>query len=371
VKIVVDGTPLCYLPTGIGLYTRALLEALATGYPDWTFIVFAPYPLYAPIPFPNVHVRPSPMRGEPLAGWRAWWFDGLLSGAVARENADYFWAANGLVPFRLRGTPVALTVYDFTPERFPATMGFFPRVYRENNLKRWLGRAAKILPISKFTEREAKSLYGIHSDAVVYPAPDAHFKRQRGERLDGDYLVALGTLEPRKNLESFLTAMDALDSEGLWPRELKLRIVGGKGWRDERMIRMVARMETGGIVERLGYVPRTSLPGILENARALVMPSLYEGFGMPLVEAMAVGCPVVCSDIPVFHEILGTYPALVHGTDVPSICDALRKLVADPAIPPRPDRSVHDFPAFSWPSSAQVFAEALMAGKTAKVSHAE
>jgi len=341
--------------------------ALAADQPDWDFIVYAPYPLITPLKFPNIQVRQNLMRGKPRIGWRVWWFDCLLPRAVAKEGGDYFWAANGLVPYLLRGMLVALTVYDFTPERFPGTMGTFPRLYRKFNLRRWLGRAAMVLPISRFTAREAQDLYGIPSQAVVYPAPDAIFTKKGAGASNGDYLLALGTLEPRKNLEALLSAVAILYLEGVWPRSLKLRIVGGKGWQDDKMIRIVERMEDEGIVERMGYLPRMDLPGILENARALVMPSVYEGFGMPVVEAMAVGCPIICSDIPVFREILGNYPALVHGTDVASIADALRKLVADPSLPPRPDPSQHDYPSFSWSSSAEVFATALMVDRSTRV----
>src|SRR5690242_12187883 len=118
-RIAIDGTALCYPLTGIGRYTRSLLDALASERPSWKFIVLSPYATSSPVQERNVcyDLRASRAREGRLVGWRAWWFDAVLPKVVREVDADVFWAASGLAPFLLSHVPVALTVYDFVPER--------------------------------------------------------------------------------------------------------------------------------------------------------------------------------------------------------------------------------------------------------------
>ncbi|MBK9797937.1 MAG: glycosyltransferase family 4 protein [Holophagaceae bacterium] len=366
-RLVVDGTPLCYPLTGIGQYTQSLLGALAVQRPEWEFIVLSPYPPTSPSPFPNVHhdLETSRALSTHRPGWRGWWFDGILPSAVSAAGADVFWAANGLVPFRLAGVKVALTLYDFVPERFPHTMTFAARIYRKWNLRHWLARATWRMPISQAVGDEAQALFSVSTNAVIHPGVDALFTdfvaqpRTDLEPAKADYFVVLGTVEPRKNLAVLIRSLDQLVLEGIWPEGLKVRIVGLNGWLDRQTQDRIDDLETRGIVERLGYVPRELLPGLLANARALLMPSLYEGFGMPIAEAMAVGCPVICSDIPPFREIIGEEPALFHGTDEASIYNAYRSYVTTQQVSRWTQSKDGAELRFTWERSASRFIHVL------------
>jgi glycosyltransferase involved in cell wall biosynthesis len=215
-KWVVDASPLCYPLTGIGQYVRGLLQALPAMKPEWSFVLMAPYEPLIDVTSTNVLWDPSIARArhQRRPGWRAWWFDVELPRAMSGLDASAFWAADGLAPWALREIDVALTVYDFVPERFPATMSWFPRIYRQRNAKRWMSCARWRLPISHSTAGEMVSMHHVAADAIVYPGIDPiFFEADTGTSPPGsdpDYVVVVGTLEPRKNLVALAEAVESL-----------------------------------------------------------------------------------------------------------------------------------------------------------------
>jgi glycosyltransferase involved in cell wall biosynthesis len=360
-RIAVDGTPLAYPLTGIGHYTRSLLEALAAERPSWELVVLTPYLPLCEMRAANVRfeLERARSRKRHARGWRAWWFDVVLPSAVRSLGADLFWGPTGLIPFRIRGVPVAITVHDFVSVRYPGTMPLAARLYRTWNQRAWVRRSDVVMAVSRATADEARSIFGIDPHAVIHPGVDEVFLHPQlegpGPATSGDFFLVLGTVEPRKNLEALLATAGVLLDEGAWPSGLRILVVGGAGWRDASVRASLGRLEARGIVRSLGYVPRGALPRLLREARALLMPSIYEGFGMPVAEAMAVGCPVVCSDIPPFREVAGSYPAVFHGTGVDAMVAVYRRLVADL---PRPS-SVKPAVPFTWAKSARDLARAF------------
>jgi glycosyltransferase involved in cell wall biosynthesis len=362
----VDATALCYPLTGIGQYTHGLLTALAKEQPNWEFWLMAPYTPSVEIESPNVRWDPSVARARSAhaRGWRSWWFDVELPIALRRASAECLWAANGVVPLLSQGLKVALTVYDFVPEVFPSTMGFAPRLYRRLNTRKTLGGATWRLPISSSTAMEMYRLYGFSSQGVVYPGVDEIF-RDRGREIEpahddlGSYVVAVGTIEPRKNLINLFQAVERLAESGEWPDDLQVVLVGAKGWKDRSILQHVDRLERAGRLRWLGYVERSDMPRLLRNARALLMPSLYEGFGMPVAEALAAGCPVICTDLPSFREIYSGPSISFHRPDVDSIASAYRRLLCSgPGLPRPGDHG--EASELTWESSAKAFVRAVL-----------
>jgi glycosyltransferase involved in cell wall biosynthesis len=367
VKWIVDASPLCYPLTGIGQYLRGLLKALSAAKPDWTFVLVAPYEPLVNITAANVVWDPviSRARRKRRFGWRAWWFDMELPRVIRYLNATSFWAAGGMVPFALRGIDVALTVYDFVPERFPETMSWFPRAYRRLNSQYWMKRARWRLPISQAVADEMTAVHGVYADSIVYPGVDEIFFQAKDKAdipgVISDYALVAGTLEPRKNLAAMAMAIESLVQTGDWPQHLELRLVGGKGWQDGELLRSIEHLESAGIARRLGYVERDDMPSLMNQARALLMPSVYEGFGMPIAEALAAGCPVICSDIPPFREIY-TGPSLAfHKLDHDALVRAYRQHLChrDGLIRPNGREAVG---AFLWEESARRFTAATSTG---------
>jgi glycosyltransferase involved in cell wall biosynthesis len=140
-------------------------------------------------------------------------------------------------------------------------------------------------------------------------------------------------------------------------------LVGGKGWQDGELQQRIVRLESVGIAKRLGYVDREHMPSLMHRARALLMPSVYEGFGMPVAEALAAGCPVICSDIPPFREIHAGPSVAFHGPDPASIAQAYREHLGNAKGLQRPvGRDVVG--SFTWAESARRFIAAIGDGAT-------
>lgn len=358
-RIVVDGTRLCNELTGIGRYTQSLLAALASQRNDWEFIVLSPYVPRERIDLPNVlyDLATSKAKSTRIRGWHAWWFDAVLPRVVDSFMPCVFWAADGLAPFSMRRALVALTIYDYTPQLYPETMAFVPRHYRNLNQLFWLRRARWLLPISNSVANETRQLHGIEPGPVIYPGVDDIFRHTaRDSKAHAtEYFITVGTIEPRKNFKNLLLCVRRLVDEGIWPSGLKLRIVGGKGWRDTEILREIQSLEEKGIAERLGYVPREDLPRLLAGARALLMPSIYEGFGIPVAEALACGCPVICSDIAPFREIASAQNAVFHGVDLDSMLATYRQLFSTTDLLPN-NVAARSIGNFDWAVSANAFA---------------
>jgi len=359
-KWIVDATPLCYPLTGIGQYVRGLLQALSEAKPDWTFTLMAPYEPLVKFSAANIIWNSNLARAriQRSAGWRAWWFDVELPLAMRHFDATCFWAAGGLVPWALGDIDVALTVYDFVPERYPETMSWFPRKYRRHNSQHWLPRVRWCLPISRATADEMMVMHGVHADAIVHPGIDPIFfnanDQMSASNAVTNYLLVVGTLEPRKNLAVMAATIEAMVKNGDWPTGLELHLVGGKGWQDGDLLESISRLEAAGIARRLGYVEREQMPGLMRQARALLMPSIYEGFGMPVAEALAAGCPVICSDIPPFREIHTGPSVFFHKLDRESMMRAYHYCLSNRSHLERPLGS-EAVGAFTWEEAARRF----------------
>ncbi len=167
-----------------------------------------------------------------------------------------------------------------------------------------------------------------------------------------DYWLAVGTLEPRKNYETLLDALDLYWARS--PHPIPLHIAGGGGWKSDELKGHLARLETQGRVKRLGYVPDADLLRTYAGARALIFPSWHEGFGLPVLEAMGQGAPVICSDRASLPEVGGDAAVYIDPGSAPSICDAMLALEADPARRGQlAQASRRQAARFSWRKTAQ------------------
>lgn len=183
-------------------------------------------------------------------------------------------------------------------------------------------------------------------------------------RLERPYFLAVGTLQPRKNLLRLLQAMERLAETGL-PHRLVL--VGRQGWLFEPIRRALASPHLEGRCLWLGYVPDALLPALYCGADALVMPSLYEGFGMPALEAMACGTPVVAARSGALPELLGNAGLLVDPTSVENLFSGMVKIIADPELAEElRSRGLARAAQFSWPSSAAQTLQVLREAAGAK-----
>jgi alpha-1,3-rhamnosyl/mannosyltransferase len=306
VKVAFDTTALRLTRAGTSRYIRNLLERLGD---------------LEPLAFGGSN-RASVLARE------LWWYPFRLS---RLGGADVLHCPTYYGPVRPR-TPTVVTVHDLAvlrhPEAFPAwTRRYVPRV-----VPSVLRAATSVIAVSEFTAGEVETLVGIPRETirVVPNAVDHAVFTPEGPRADGDYVLAVGTLEPRKNLARTIAATARLGVE--------LRVAGPPGWGgvDRR----------GDHVRWLGYVDDAELAALYRGARCFVYPSLYEGFGIPVLEAMACGAPVVTSRGGACEEIAGGAATLVDPLDVAAIAAGIESAV--------PGRGVERARTFTWDETARL-----------------
>jgi alpha-1,3-rhamnosyl/mannosyltransferase len=207
-------------------------------------------------------------------------------------------------------------------------------------LDRAIRGAERIVTISEFSKAEILDRYRWLDEsaiAVIYPGVDrSRFYRRPKPEIDAAlakyglgerYLLFLGTLEPRKNLNRLIEAHDRLPES--MRRAYPLALAGGRGWRDADIRNAVARRQSEGSVHSIGYVDDADLPALISGASLFCFPSLYEGFGLPPLEAAACGAPTLCSNVSSLPEVMGDAAEYVDPIDVGSIADGLARLIDD------------------------------------------
>jgi glycosyltransferase involved in cell wall biosynthesis len=238
----------------------------------------------------------------------AWWYPVALP--LRARGLDVLHCPTFRAPLR-SPVPLVVTVHDLAVLRHPDAFRRWSRAYRRV-VPHAIRAATRLIAVSEFTKRELVELTGVPEERVrVVPnAVGAPFAPE-GPRADGEYVLAVGTLEPRKNLERLTAAMAGLD--------LELRVVGARGW--------------GGVdvadVTWLGAVDDDELARLYRGALAVAYPSLYEGFGIPVLEAMASGAAVVTSEGTAMAEVVDGAAVLVDPTDVDSIRAGIERAIAE------------------------------------------
>ena len=365
-RIAIDGIPLATPKTGIGHYTFELAAELARARPGDEFELIAPVAVAAPLAEAcggrvPANLRASAPRSDgPLR--RRWWSFGLPL-ALREGGFDLYHGTNYNVP-PWAACPTVVTVHDLSLLLHPAT--HTPRLVElaRRRLPVMTRTAAHILTDSESVRTEIRDRLGVAPEGVTAvplaprrafraapPAESAAARLRLG--VDEDFLLFVGTVEPRKNLLTLVRAFDLLT------RETELRpqlvIAGQRGWLSEELDALV---ESSGLKERIlftGYVTDGDLAALYSSCRVCVYPSLYEGFGLPPLEAMACGAPVLASRIPVIEEVTGSAARLVEPTDARAMARALAELLTDePARVELAGRGGEQAARFTWERTARL-----------------
>jgi glycosyltransferase involved in cell wall biosynthesis len=227
-----------------------------------------------------------------------------------RVDADVLHCPTFRGPFR-PAQPLVVTVHDLAVLRHPRWFNRWTSTYSRVAVPRVVRAASRVIAVSEFTKREVVSLLGVPDEHVrVIPNGVEDVFTAEGPRAEGDYVLAVGTLEPRKNLQRIAEAVRG-----------ELRVVGAPGWGGVEPLPNVAW---------LGDVPDDELAALYRGARCLVYASLYEGFGIPVAEALACGCPIVTSRGSAMEEIAGDDATYFDPRSVESIHEGVERAVRPP-----------------------------------------
>ena len=268
---------------------------------------------------------------------RAVWEQLIQPGALKRTRVEIAHGPAFVGPLFAQ-CPFVVTVHDLSFLRFPHLFRPANRLYLSVFGRASVRRAKRIIAVSSHAAEETSELLGacpeeievIHHgvDARFHPLPPATVEEYRSRRgLPEGFLLFVGTLEPRKNLVRLVEAFDRADRKGF-----KLVLAGGQGWYYSEIANRVAELGLENEVVMLGFVPEEELPMLYNAATAFVYPSIYEGFGMPLLESMACGTPTLTSDCSAMPEACGDAGLVVDPYNVDSIATGLQLLLDDEGL---------------------------------------
>jgi glycosyltransferase involved in cell wall biosynthesis len=248
------------------------------------------------------------------------WYPWLARRAARALSADVYHSPLPRGPLTSGSPPFVVTVHDLVPIRFPETMTRWSRLYSAITFRRVLGAADRIIVPSQDTADDLNALARVPGDRIrVVPngVDETFFSRPPEQpRLTKPYVLFVGTPEPRKNLVRLISAMTLLRSRGFRER---LVTVGGGGWG--------ANLPASENVQMLGRVADAELHSLYAHASCLALPSLHEGFGLPALEAMAAGTPVVAGNSGALPEVTGRAAVLVDPLNPSSIADGISEAI--------------------------------------------
>lgn len=334
-RIGLDGIPLTKPKTGVGHYTFELARALSLATPADDFQLVSPLP-FAPIGDSSEQGMPPNLQAvytETSGVGKHWWTIGLPS-YIRRNPLALFHGTNYDVPV-LGGCPTVLTIHDLASHLHPETLQSRSVRRARYRLPIMARRATMIVTPTQVVRLEVCERFRIKPEKVVavHHAPRSCFRplslEQASETtrrlgIEDDFLLFVGTIEPRKNLLTLVRAFaDVLKATSLRPQ---LVIAGQEGWLTDELFTYVKELDFGDRLRWTGYVSDEDLCALYSSCRAFIYPSIYEGFGLPPLEAMACGAPVISSSIPSITEVLGTAARLVVPTDVHELSESIIEL---------------------------------------------
>lgn len=386
-KITIDARPAMLQRSGIGHYTYNLLKQLVRIAPEHEYYlsdVFAGMGFYNMLRvkrdlanadrFLNLFKIPFPFVTLSRLLLLCW---SKLRGEATRiEQTDVFFGTNfrGIFDERLK---TVITVHDMAHEYFPETIRDEETIaYLKKELPEAARRAHRIIAVSETTRSDVIRFLGIAPEKVrvVYNGVDEAFRpidnpallaaaRER-YRLPARFILFVGAIQPRKNILGVVEAYARICGEAGVPHDLV--IAGGDGWKSEGLTERIAALGLEGKIHFTGYVADADLPLLYNLADLFVFPSFYEGFGLPVLEAMACGVPVVTSSTSSLPEIAGDAAVLVDPASPDEIGEAMRRLLTDHELKGRcREKGMEQARRFTWERCARETLAVLLEAREA------
>ena len=307
-----------------------------------------------------------------------WTQYGLAAETFLDKLDVLFVPAHTLPLIRRPGLKTVMTVHDLGSEYLPGLHQLKQRLYLSFITKVQLKSATRLIAVSQATKQDLIDKVGVSKDRVevIYeglndlkPAKNPAAILKRHNLKPKEYLLFVGTIQPRKNLERLIKAFQlfvrggsersergprrGLGADRTPEQSLKLVLVGGRGWMSDEIYQLPKKLRIEDRVKFLGRVPDGDLGALYQGAKAFVFPSLFEGFGLPILEAFSASCPVLTSNLSSTKEISGDAAILIDPYDIDSIVSGLRKVLKEGESKKLITKGLKRVKDFSWQKAAK------------------
>lgn len=337
-RVGIDARPLSKQRTGIGNYIQGLVELLPRVAPQHDYLLYSNRRLDWPSP-EGAFLRQI----DAAFGWcpGSFWLFGRGARLARRDALDVYWLTQAFLPPRMpSGVLKIVTVYDMVWLRCPETSTRYNVFVQSLCARKAVTDADYVVVISRSTQDELIQCLGVprKKTRLVYPGVAERYRLQDQARaaewisrkfsVPVRYMATVGTVEPRKNLKLCVEVLRTLKSNG--QLDCPLLVAGASGWKNSPLFREI---QAAGLTENdirfLGYLKDEDMPTLYAGAQLFLFPSLYEGFGLPPVEAMACGVPVIASNAPCMPEVLGDAAILEPILSADRFAISIRRVLTD------------------------------------------
>ena len=348
---------------GMGWFAWHTLKRMAESHPETDFIYFFDRPWSNDFVFGS-NVTPValfPQARHPFLYY--WWFEHSVPAALKKYKADVFYSPDGYLSLST-GVPQLGVMHDLNFEHYPGDLPFLTRHYYRYFFPKFASKAARLATVSEYSKQDIMKCYGIEANKidVVYngvndlyqPVPEAAQQEMRNRYTDGaPYFIFVGMLHQRKNIANLLRAFEQFKKQKV--TNVKLLIVGHRKWWTSEMESVYSSMEYSADVVFTGRQPIEELVKMVASALAMTYVSYFEGFGVPIVEAMKCGVPVITSSLTSMPEVSGNAALIVNPLNVDEISGAMLKIESDSALRKTlGDRGIARAAAFSWEKTTEI-----------------
>lgn len=343
-RIGIDIRPIVSKGTGVGSYTLNLIKNIGTLDHKNSYILFSNSfkdrisleSLHLPL---NFNLKDYRVPNRILRGlWNYFSYPPIESFI---GDVDIFHSPHS-IPIPARKAKLIVTIHDLFFLKHPDMVDWNVRKDHKRLTNAYLSKVRKIITVSNNSKKDILELLDVNPNiiTVIYEGVDNIFRVindrayldniRKKYKLPHEFILFIGTVSPRKNPNGIIKAISILRKRGL--KDIFLIMIGPKGWRADETFRLISENNLDESVKHLGYVPYEDMPYIYNISRLLVYPSLYEGFGLPPLEAMACGIPVISSNISSMPEILGDSALLVDPYNPHEIADSIERLLYDESL---------------------------------------
>lgn len=347
---------------GIGWYTHELLRRIVQSHPDVRFVLLSDKPIDPMFHYgPNLEPQTIGPRARHSFLYDVW-YQWSVPHALRQHGASAFVSLDGFIPLR-SDVPTVNVIHDLGFLTYPDQVDPVTAWWYRRRFPQFARRATRLATVSEFSRDDIATRYHLPATqiSVIPNAARSVFRPISAEQqtavrasitAGAPYFVFVGVIQPRKNLPALLQAFDRFKQRHDLPH--KLVIAGRKGWKTEAVDTLLRQLPSASDVIFTGYLSDADLAGVVASATALTMVPHFEGFGIPIIEAMACGTPVVTSTVTSLPEVTGGAAVLVAPNDVDGLADALARIATDNTLAADlSGRGLARSQQYSWDDSAQ------------------